>query len=55
MWAERRSGCLQDDRRGETWEKVLYASENTGAIEIKMGPENPRVLYGAMGKNGLST
>ena len=30
---------------GETWEKVLYKDENTGAIAIAFDPKNPQILY----------
>ena len=33
---------------GETWELVLFVSERTGAIDLVMHPENPRILYAAM-------
>lgn len=33
---------------GETWERVLFVDENTGAIDIVMDPNNPRILFAAM-------
>lgn len=30
---------------GETWERILFANENAGAVELIMDPSNPRVLY----------
>jgi len=33
---------------GESWEKVLFVDENTGAIDIVMDPNNPRILFAAM-------
>lgn len=33
---------------GATWEKVLYISPRTGAIDLVMHPTNPRILYAAM-------
>ncbi|MBN2173608.1 MAG: T9SS type A sorting domain-containing protein [Bacteroidales bacterium] len=33
---------------GQSWEKVLYVSDSTGAIDIVMHPENADVLYTAM-------
>ncbi len=30
---------------GETWEKVLYINEETGAYKIEMDANNPRILY----------
>ena len=33
---------------GESWEKVLYISEKTGAVDLSMDSSNPRILYAAM-------
>jgi photosystem II stability/assembly factor-like uncharacterized protein len=33
---------------GETWERVLYASERTGAADLVMDPSNPNKLFAAM-------
>ncbi len=33
---------------GETWEKVLFVDENTGASDLVMDPNNPRVLFAGM-------
>ena len=41
-------GVYRSTDGGETWEKVLYVSEHTGAIDLRMDPSNPRVLYAAM-------
>ncbi|MFZ4793483.1 MAG: glycoside hydrolase [Blastocatellia bacterium] len=30
---------------GETWERVLYKDENTGAIQVAFDPGNPQILY----------
>ncbi len=30
---------------GETWQKVLYKNENTGAIQVEFDPSNPQVVY----------
>ncbi len=30
---------------GETWERILFVSENTGFNEVHMDPRNPEVLY----------
>jgi photosystem II stability/assembly factor-like uncharacterized protein len=30
---------------GETWERVLYKDENTGAIQVTLDPNNPDVVY----------
>ncbi len=33
---------------GETWQRILYVDETTGATDIKMDPANPNKLYAAM-------
>jgi photosystem II stability/assembly factor-like uncharacterized protein len=33
---------------GATWEQVLFVDENTGAIDIVMDPNNPRILFAGM-------
>ena len=30
---------------GKTWRKVLFANEHAGAVDLKMDPTNPRILY----------
>jgi len=30
---------------GESWERVLFVDENTGASDLAMDPSNPRILY----------
>lgn len=33
---------------GQTWQKVLFVDDKTGAIDLAMDPQNPDVLYAAM-------
>ena len=33
---------------GKTWDKVLYADDSTGAIELALDPNNPRILFAAL-------
>jgi len=33
---------------GETWERVLFVSDSTGAVDLAMNPRNPRVIYAAL-------
>ncbi len=40
-------GIYKTTNGGETWDKVLNVSENTGFNEIHMDPRNPDVLYAA--------
>jgi photosystem II stability/assembly factor-like uncharacterized protein len=30
---------------GKTWRRTLFANENAGAVDLKMDPNNPRILY----------
>ncbi len=30
---------------GQTWQRVLYKDENTGAIQVEFDPANPQILY----------
>ncbi|HDR88302.1 MAG TPA: hypothetical protein ENN63_01565 [Bacteroidetes bacterium] len=40
-------GVYKTTNGGETWEKILYVNELTGAIDLVMHPENPDILYAA--------
>lgn len=37
---------------GATWKNVLYVDEKTGAAELSMDANNPRILYAAMWEHG---
>ncbi len=41
-------GVYRSRDGGTTWEKVLYVSARTGAIDLFMSPDDPRTLYAAM-------
>ena len=41
-------GVYKTTDGGESWQKVLYVDETTGATDIKMDPTNPRKLFAAM-------
>ncbi len=41
-------GVFRTRDGGETWERVLYVDENTGAIDLVMDPSDPRTLFAAM-------
>lgn len=43
-------GVFRSKDGGETWEKVLFASDEAGAVDIVMDPNNPRVLYASTWK-----
>jgi len=38
-------GVFRSTDGGETWQKILYKDENTGAIELAFDPRNPDVIY----------
>jgi len=41
-------GVFRSKDGGKTWQKVLFKSENAGAIDLAMDPTNSRVLYAAI-------
>ena len=43
-----RRRCAWSTDGGETWEKVLYIDEKTGAIDLALDPEDPETLYAAV-------
>jgi len=38
-------GVYRSKDGGSTWERVLFANDNAGAVELVMDPNNPRILY----------
>ncbi len=38
-------GVFRSKDGGQTWEKVLFANPDAGAVDLAMDPNNPRVLY----------
>ena len=41
-------GVYRSRDGGETWDLVLHKSENTGAADLAMDPNNPRILFAAL-------
>ena len=41
-------GIFRTRDGGETWDRVLYANERTGAADLIMDPSNPNKLFAAM-------
>ncbi|MBL8137435.1 MAG: glycoside hydrolase [Acidobacteria bacterium] len=41
-------GVFRSRDGGQTFERVLFVNENTGAADVTMDPENPDVLYAAL-------
>jgi photosystem II stability/assembly factor-like uncharacterized protein len=38
-------GVYRSKDGGKSWERVLFANENAGAIDLALDPTNPRILY----------
>lgn len=38
-------GVYRSKDGGKNWERVLFANENAGAVELTFDPNNPRILY----------
>ena len=38
-------GIFRSDDGGKTWKKVLFVSDEVGAVDLALDPTNPRVLY----------
>ncbi|MDQ3282868.1 MAG: glycosyl hydrolase [Acidobacteriota bacterium] len=38
-------GVYRSRDGGKTWERILFANENAGAVDLTFEPGNPRVLY----------
>ncbi len=41
-------GVYRSKDGGATWERVLFRDEDTGAIDIALDPNNPRIIYTAL-------
>ena len=41
-------GVYRSRDGGRNWERVLFRSEQAGAVDLSMDPDNPRILYAAM-------
>ena len=41
-------GVYRSEDGGGSWDKVLFVSDSTGAIDLEMSPDNPNELYAAM-------
>ncbi len=41
-------GVYKTENGGKTWKRVLFVNDSTGAIDLALDPDNPRVLYAAM-------
>ena len=41
-------GIYRSDDGGAHWQRVLYVDDDTGAVDLSLDPNNPRVLYAAL-------
>ena len=41
-------GVFRSTDGGETWQRVLYKDENTGAVDLAFDPANPRTIYAVL-------
>jgi len=41
-------GVFRSRDGGATWQRVLFRDERTGAIDLSIDPNNPRIMYAAM-------
>jgi photosystem II stability/assembly factor-like uncharacterized protein len=48
-------GVYRTTDGGETWERVLFVDEETGASDIAMDPNNPRILFAGMWRLEIRT
>jgi photosystem II stability/assembly factor-like uncharacterized protein len=49
IWAPNSErGVYRTTDGGQTWKKVLYVDDQTGACELAMAPGNPKVLFAGM-------
>lgn len=38
-------GVYRSKDGGNTWERILFANENAGAVDLILDPNNPRIMY----------
>ncbi len=52
---QKERGIYRTTDGGKTWEQVLFVDENTGASELIMDPNNPRILFAGFWQVDLKT
>ncbi|MBI4405684.1 MAG: glycosyl hydrolase [Deltaproteobacteria bacterium] len=40
-------GVYRTHNKGETWERLLFANDRTGAVDLVLNPKDPKILYAA--------
>ncbi|KPK81996.1 MAG: hypothetical protein AMS25_04140 [Gemmatimonas sp. SM23_52] len=53
--AQPERGVYRTRDGGQTWERVLFVDENTGASDLVMAPNNPRILFAGMWQIDIKT
>jgi hypothetical protein len=48
-------GIYRSKNGGDTWERVLFVDENTGAADLAIDPNNPDILYAGMWSVHINT
>jgi photosystem II stability/assembly factor-like uncharacterized protein len=48
-------GIYRSKNGGDTWERVLFVDENTGASDLAIDPNNPDILYAGMWSVHINT
>ncbi len=43
-------GIFKSTDGGETWEKILFVSDEAGAVDLCLDPNNPRIMYASTWK-----
>ncbi|TQV77214.1 glycosyl hydrolase [Aliikangiella marina] len=43
--ANEQRGIFRSKNGGQSWEKILFVNDEVGAIDIKLDPTNPRIIY----------
>lgn len=41
-------GVFRSKDGGKTWAKILFKNDSTGAVDLALDPNNPRIIYAAM-------
>lgn len=44
----RERGVFRSRDGGATWDKVLFVSDSTGAVDLEFAPDNPREIYASL-------
>ena len=52
---QKERGIYRTQDGGKTWEQILFVDENTGASELVMDPNNPRILFAGFWQIELHT